>query len=56
MGLSQSPSDDESVALSELSINNRSKKLGGVKSGGDVTVMSEAILSTPMSHASKSNM
>ena len=42
--------------MSELSLNHRSKKLGGVKSGGDVTVMSEAILSTPMSHASKSNM
>jgi hypothetical protein len=44
------------VALSEHSVNQRSKKLGGVRSGGDVTVMSEGILSTPMSHASKTNM
>lgn len=44
------------MALSEISVNQRSKKLGGVRSGGDVTVMSEAILSTPISNPSKTNM
>jgi len=50
---SRSPSEEESVELSELSAYPRSKELAGVKSGGNGTGMSEPILTTPISNASK---
>lgn len=50
---SRSPSEEESVELSELSAYPGSKELAGVKSRGNGTGMSEPILTTPISNASK---